>query len=410
VVVEEDGIGFAREAARLFGCRLRIYKKFGTAVLIFPDGTKVDVATARLEYYDSPAALPTVELTSIKRDLYRRDFTVNALAIRLNEAHFGELVDFFGALQDIKEKTIRVLHSLSFVEDPTRIFRAFRFEQRLGFHLGKHTQSLIRNAINMGFLEKLSGGRVFSELLLILKEDDPAPVLRRLGEYGLLRIINPNLTFTQDRAAIFERIRNILLWYRLLYLEDRYDQWLIYFLGLLDGLSEAKVGTILDRFALRGKNRRRIVEARRSGQKALMVLHQKRAGKRRPKASEVYDVLEPLSTEAKLFIMAKTEDEERKKDISLYFTSLRNVKTNLRGRDLIAMGFEPGPLFREIIDTLLRARLDQKLKTKEDEVDFVRRSYGRKLRKADGSSGSLDGFTDRPSKRPRNGEKEAADG
>ncbi len=390
VVVEEDGIRFAREVARLFSCRLRIYKKFGTAVLTFSDGTKVDVATARLEYYDFPAALPTVEMSSIKRDLYRRDFTINTLAIRLNEAHFGELIDFFGALQDVKEKTIRVLHSLSFVEDPTRIFRAFRFEQRLDFQLGKHTQNLLRNAVKMGFLEKLSGGRIFAEVLQILKENNPARVLKRLEEYGLLRIINPNLVFTQDRAILFERIRNILSWYRLLYLRDRYDPWLVYILGLFDDLSDRQVGTICKRLAVRGKNRRRIIEARRNGQQAFVILSQRRGGKKRPKPSEVYDVLEPLPTEAKLFMMAKTEDEKIKRDISLYFTSLRNVRTALGGKHLIQMGFEPGPLFREIMAELLKGRLDGKIKSKEEEIDFVTRTYGPILEDDKSSHPSVD--------------------
>lgn len=411
VVVEEGGIRFAREVARDFSCRVRIHKKFGTAVLTFPDGTKVDVATARLEYYDSPAAIPTVELSSIKRDLYRRDFTINTLAIRLNEAQFGELIDFFGALQDIKEKTIRALHSLSFVEDPTRIFRAIRFEQRLNFQLGKHTQNLIRNAVKMGFLEKLSGGRIFAELLLILKENDPASILQRLGGYGLLRIINPNLAFTQEGAILFDRIRNILSWYRLLYLDDRYDQWLVYFLGLLDGLSNKKAEAIFQRLSLRGKNRRRISEARESGLQAMTILHQKRTGRARPKPSEVYDILDPLPTEAKLFMMAKTEDEEIKRDISLYFTSLRNVSTALGGKDLIAMGFKPGPLFREIINDLLMARLDQKVKSKEDEVAFVRRNYGTKLRGAEASSRPGEPVNSHsPKKRPPRLKREAADG
>lgn len=410
VVVEEDGIGFAREVAQLSSCRLRIYKKFGTAVLTFPDGTKVDVATARLEYYDSPAALPTVELSSIKRDLYRRDFTINTLAIRLNEAHFGELIDFFGALQDVKEKTIRVLHSLSFVEDPTRIFRAFRFEQRLGFQLGKHTQNLLRNAVKMGFLEKLSGGRIFSELLLILKENDPAPILQRLEEYGLLRIVNPNLAFTQDRAILFERIRNVLSWYGLLYLEGRYDQWLVYLLGLFDGLSEKRVEAICRRLSLRGKNLRRIVESRLNGQQALVTLHERRGAKRRPKPSEVYEILEPLPTEAKLFMMAKTEDEKIKRDISLYFTSLRNTRPALGGRDLIAMGFKPGPVFREIITYLLKARLDQKIRTREDEVAFVTRRYGGRLKGRELSLRSGEKVANHPPKRQGVREGEAADG
>ena len=123
IVVEGDGITFAGMLAGKTGGRLRTHQKFGTAVVVLPNGLKIDIATARLEYYESPAALPTVELSSIKKDLYRRDFTINTLAVRLKKKRFGELIDFFGGLRDIKEKTIRVLHNLSFVEDPTRVLQ-----------------------------------------------------------------------------------------------------------------------------------------------------------------------------------------------------------------------------------------------------------------------------------------------
>src|SRR5208337_135257 len=137
----------------------------------------VDVATARLEYYKAPATLPVVEHGSLKLDLYRRDFTINTLAISLNRNTFGELVDFFGAQRDIKEKTIRVLHSLSFVEDPTRVFRAVRFERRFGFQIGKFTLNLIKNTIKMGFLTRIKGSRMWSELSLILSEENPGAIL-----------------------------------------------------------------------------------------------------------------------------------------------------------------------------------------------------------------------------------------
>ena len=147
IVIEGDGIGFAEAYARENPCRVRPHHKFGTAVLVFPDGFKIDVATARVEYYLEPAALPTVEFSSIKQDLYRRDFTINTLAVRLNAPVFGELIDFYGAQRDIKERVLRVLHSLSFVEDPSRILRASRFERRFGFIIGRHTLNLIRNAV-----------------------------------------------------------------------------------------------------------------------------------------------------------------------------------------------------------------------------------------------------------------------
>ncbi|MGH7207545.1 MAG: hypothetical protein ACREI2_15205, partial [Nitrospiraceae bacterium] len=126
LVIEGDGIAYAQALARAAKAELKIHDRFGTAVIVFPDGFKLDVATARTEYYEYPAALPTVERSSIRKDLYRRDFTINTLAIRLNASHFGELIDFYGGQRDLKEKTIRVLHSLSFVEDPTRVFRAVR--------------------------------------------------------------------------------------------------------------------------------------------------------------------------------------------------------------------------------------------------------------------------------------------
>jgi tRNA nucleotidyltransferase (CCA-adding enzyme) len=139
IVIEGDGIQFARVFAERSGAKVRSYPKFGTAVVVMPDDFKLDIATARIEHYESPAALPEVMLSSLKRDLFRRDFTINTLAVHLNKAHYGTLIDHFGGMRDIKERSIRVLHNLSFVEDPTRILRAIRFEQRFGFKIGKLT-------------------------------------------------------------------------------------------------------------------------------------------------------------------------------------------------------------------------------------------------------------------------------
>ena len=157
IVVEGDGIRFAHAFAENIEVRVRSHRKFGTAVLIFPNGFKVDVASARMEYYESPAAPPIVETSSLKMDLFRRDFTINTLAVKLNESDSGILVDHFGGQKDIKEKVIRVLHNLSFVEDPTRVLRAIRFEQRFGFKIGKTRIDLqcpvVIAAINGDFLQ-----------------------------------------------------------------------------------------------------------------------------------------------------------------------------------------------------------------------------------------------------------------
>ena len=184
IVIEGEGIAFARTFGEQLHAKVRTHQKFGTAQ-IFTNGTKLDVATARTEYYESPAALPKVETSSIKKDLYRRDFTINTLAVKLNPRDFGLLTDFFGGQRDLREKTLRVLHNLSFVEDPTRAFRAVRFSERFGFKIGKHTENLIRSTIEMNLFEKLSGPRLYEELLISFQETDPIKTLKRLSDFGL---------------------------------------------------------------------------------------------------------------------------------------------------------------------------------------------------------------------------------
>ena len=202
LVVEGDGIEFAEKFVEKLGGRVQAHPKFKTAVVILEDGQRVDVATARLEYYEYPAALPTVELSSVKMDLYRRDFTINALALRINPGRYGQLVDFFGAERDIKNRTIRVLHSLSFVEDPTRILRAIRFERRFDFQIGGQTMRLIKNALNLELFSKLSGSRVTHELQWIMNEEDPLACLGRMQELGIMEAIHPLLKLTKDRIHI----------------------------------------------------------------------------------------------------------------------------------------------------------------------------------------------------------------
>ena len=159
LTVEGDGILLAERFAEKYGCRVKSHRKFGTATIVFPDGLRLDVASTRLEYYDSPGVLPTVERSSLKMDLFRRDFTVNTFAISLCPTDFGRLIDYFGAARDLKEKSLKVLHNLSFVEDPTRVFRGIRFEQRLGFRMSNHTENLIKNSIRMKSNETTFGAR-----------------------------------------------------------------------------------------------------------------------------------------------------------------------------------------------------------------------------------------------------------
>ncbi|UCD70999.1 MAG: CBS domain-containing protein [Syntrophobacterales bacterium] len=375
IVVEGDGIRFAEYFAKGHPCKIRMNRRFGTAALRLAENMKVDIATARLEYYDSPAALPTVELSSIKRDMYRRDFTINTLAIKLNGEQFGELVDFFGAQRDIKEKVIRVLHNLSFVEDPTRVLRAIRFEQRFGFQLGKQTQNLIKNAVERGFLDRLSGRRIYTELVLILNEEDPIPILRRMRDLDLLKSIHIKIPWENETENLLETVKNVISWYDLLFLEGECERWQVYFYGLMDSLTEEEVSDVCQRLSLSNKHKEKIISGRREAEEILREMARRLDSKRRIRRSEIYELLEPLSTEVRLFMMAKTTKKEMKQRISLFFTTLRGQKPLLKGRDLIRLGVRPGPIMKEILIGLLRARLDRRIKTREEEVDYVKRTY-----------------------------------
>ncbi|MBM4322782.1 MAG: CBS domain-containing protein [Deltaproteobacteria bacterium] len=374
IVVEGDGIRFAEEFEKRFPCRIRTHKKFGTALILFSDGLKVDVATARLEVYDSPAALPTVEQGSIKADLYRRDFTINTLAIQLNPRAFGELIDFFGGVKDIKEKVIRVLHNLSFVEDPTRVYRAIRFEQRFNLQIGKHTQNLIKNAVKMGIFDKLSGGRILSEYILICQEEDPIPALKRMRDFNLFHFLHPHLKLDAEKVALFEQIHHVISWFDLLFLEERYERWLIYFHGLIDSLREEEILELCERLAMNERQKKRIIEGKRQGDGVLLQIFSWINTGREPRRSEIYTTLDPLSTEVKLFIMAKTTQTATRRYISLYFTQLKDTKPILRGSDLVQMGVRPGPSIRKGLEDLLKARLDEQVITRQDELQYLSKS------------------------------------
>jgi tRNA nucleotidyltransferase (CCA-adding enzyme) len=371
VTVEGDGILFAETFAGRFGGRVKSHQKFGTAVIVLPDGFKIDVASTRLEYYSSPGALPTVERSSLKVDLYRRDFTINTLAIRLNTSEFGLLIDFYGGQRDIQERVIRVLHNLSFVEDPTRVFRAIRFEQRLGFHIAKHTEDLIKNAVKMNFLDKLGGKRLLTELVHILRERDPLRAVERLAELGLLRFIHPDLHLTSAIRKFLDEVQQIVSWFDLLFLERKYEKWAVYFLALCDQLSGTKFRDTCTRLSISEHYREKLCEMRELGLDALQTMRRRVARRGVAERSEIYSWLRDLPVEVLLYMMAKAGNDEVKKFISLYFTQLQNVHSLIGGEDLKRLGVPEGPRFRELLDAVLSARLNNLVQSREDELRLV---------------------------------------
>ncbi|MDP3425909.1 MAG: CBS domain-containing protein, partial [Humidesulfovibrio sp.] len=356
LVVEGDGIQFARQFAALRQGRVKEHLKFKTAVVVFPDGQRIDVATARLEYYEYPTALPTVELSSIKMDLYRRDFTVNALALQLNPGDFGQLMDFFGAQRDIKDKIIRVLHSLSFVEDPTRILRAIRFEQRFNFRIDGQTHRLIKNAVQLKLFHKLSGTRLTHELQLIMNEDNVLECLNRLHELKLMAAIHPLLALDTERMRVLSEVHKVHTWYKLLYLEPKANAWKLFMLGLTMGLERGQLELVCQRLRYSEREMREFLSLRDLLGEALATLMVWQDSQ--SPLSEIYFTLAPLPVEAVLFLMARSRREAIRKNISFFLTRLRTQELFIGGDDLKSLGLQSGPAFAQILKSVRAALVD----------------------------------------------------
>jgi tRNA nucleotidyltransferase (CCA-adding enzyme) len=228
----------------------------------------------------------------------------------------------------------------------------------------------------VGFLERLSGGRVLSELILILQEENPLPALKRMRDFNLFPFLHANLRFDEQGEVLFEQIRHVISWFDLLFLEQRYERWLIYFYGLVDLLKEGEIEELCQRLAMNEKLKKKVIEGKLRADQTLLQIFSWINSDRQPKRSEIYDALNSLSTESKLFMMAKTTQVVTRRYISLYFTQLKDTKPLLRGTDLIQMGMKSGPSIKEALTGLLKARLDEKVVTRQDEMEYISKAQG----------------------------------
>lgn len=378
-VVEGDAISLTEEMQKRYGGETRSHGRFGTGKWLLGDAVwpaishahrlaemdyshlpdAIDFVAARTEFYDEPSVLPTVEHGSIKLDLHRRDFTINTLAIRLDGPYFGDLLDFYNGEEDLKKEVIRVLHSLSFIDDPTRILRAVRFEQRLGFTIEPRTQELIADALPL--IEKLTPGRVRHELELILDEDRPEDAFMRLEALGVLRAIHPDFTFSERAARALEDLRKAVhepLWPEL---APPFDTEVASFAALTYEMPLAALTTLGDRLRIQKKTLR-----------ALEMLHALKAvmprlGDPESKPSEIVALLDGTSDVVLLALWAAENDVVAREHIRLYAEKWRSVNPETDGETLKRMGLKPGPLFRQVISTLRAARLDGVIQSADDE-------------------------------------------
>jgi tRNA nucleotidyltransferase (CCA-adding enzyme) len=377
MVVEGDAIALAKRLANDLGGRVIPHRHFGTAKWLISadvwrriDGLtsrqelppSVDFATARTEFYTHPTALPQVARSSIKQDLHRRDFTINTLAVRLDPEHWGEILDFYGGEADLRDGIIRVLHSLSFVDDPTRMLRAARLESRLGFRLDPRSEELIADGLPL--LRRVSGDRIRHELEQIFDEPEPERALSRLDDLNVLAHIHPGLQcddWLESRFAALRAGPGLESWnlkpnaghfVHLALMAYRLDA---------DSLSELIARLRIKRST--ANDLRLLLELRDS----LAQL----ARLRRPSA--ITHLLEPYATRVLATCWIATDRRRLQERLLRYQTAYRLVETDTTGQDLKAMGLEPGPLYGRLLEALRDARLDGKVTGREEEETLLAR-------------------------------------
>jgi tRNA nucleotidyltransferase (CCA-adding enzyme) len=386
IVVEGDAIRLAHFISQQYGGRVVTHSRFGTAkwqikeiaeqlaiqlaveesldAREFPDF--LDFISARTEFYEYPTALPTVERSSIKLDLHRRDFTINTMAMRLNSRHHGELYDFWGGLADLKQKRIRVLHSLSFVDDPTRMLRAARFEQRFHFHIESRTLVLIKEACDL--LHQVSGDRLRHEFNLIFQEDDPPAVFHRLEELQLLAAIIPDLHWGKDQTAAWQKIfRTSAVQHGPAEKKKEIKTmpfelcWLI----LFRELDSAGLKAACSRLKLPAKISRILID-----QNELTSLLPDLAALPVDEAVKSLDRFDETNLEAALALYPEKKGIEI---IQKYLDNWKNMRPTINGRDLERMGIPRGPLFRTILDEVRKAWLTGEIQDAAGEREFLKK-------------------------------------
>ncbi len=357
LVVEGDAPKLASLLMQREGGEVVVHRRFGTAKFRRGD-LSIDLATARAETYAHPGALPSVQPGSIRDDLRRRDFTINAMAVPLDVDNFGKLLDHYGGEKDLKDKLIRILHEKSFIDDATRMLRAIRYEQRFEFQLERTTESLLRRDLAM--LNTISGDRIRHELELILKEERPERMLRRAGELGVLKEIHPSLKGNGWLEEKFQQARS----------GARHPSTALYFSLLVYRFNQDKGEQFMARLNIPGAVARTMRDTIRLKENlpALAVAQLP--------PSAIYQLLQDYSPSSILANALASDSPLICQRLHLYLNKLRYVKTALDGEALQKMGLQPGPRLGAMLRALHEAKLDQRVKTRKEEEKLVRRWLG----------------------------------
>lgn len=375
LVVEGDAIKLAHRLCKVYGGRVTSHSRFGTAKWRLEESVfstalagqqSLDLVTARTEFYTHPTALPTVERGSIKLDLHRRDFTINTLALRLDGRHYGELHDYWGGLNDIRQGVVRVLHSLSFVDDPTRILRAVRFEQRFDFHIDERTLQLLLEAVSL--LDRVSGDRLRHELNNILKEPAAAQILSRLADLKLLGAIHPALIWDEWLEEHWNHLPTMLpdnMWDLNEYVDLHILQRDVATVLWLLRLSPQQAHQVSERLKI-------IIQLRQNIQAAIGLWNElPRLISRSP--SQATKRLDETPALARYAVFLATDDPDARQLLLNYTQNWQRVAPSIDGHVLRQMGLAPGPSYRFILSSLRDAWLDRRINNQAEEKAMLAR-------------------------------------
>ncbi|TLM76520.1 MAG: CBS domain-containing protein, partial [Actinobacteria bacterium] len=373
VVVEGDGVAFAEEAAARLGGRVKVHRRFGTAVLVLSKTLHVDITSARSEYYTRPGALPTVERSSLRQDLFRRDFTINAMAVELDPATFGQVTDPFGGLRDLERGVVRVLHSLSFVEDPTRVLRCARFAERYGFDVEPTTLQLAREAIEMRMLDEVSGARLREEMLDILDEDGCAKALERLDTLGAMALLVPEGCAPAAAVKTVGATERALK--RLAPLMGRVPRRRTTLaVAVTHGATRAAAERWLRSLRFGREYGEGVLVAAERGGAALRSLSDRRG----MRDSRLRAALHAMPAETLVYLWAVGGKPARER-IERYLRVVAPVKAAVTGDDLLALGYRPSAAFAGILAQALADRLDGRAVGRTAELANLKRIAERTL-------------------------------
>ena len=363
IVVEGDAVDFAYQLVEAWGGQVQAHHQFKTATVTRLDGLKLDFVSARNETYPSPGALPSVEYGTIVEDLYRRDFSINALAMRLQSDAFGELVDCTEGLRDLRAGRIRVLHERSFIDDPTRIFRAIRYEARYRFQIVESDQRHMCDAINQGVLNLISGQRIRNEIDYILSEESAPQIVNRMDEFNLFGAIHPTWKITPNFDVFWRAAGQAIEWVSTSLPKDPINTRTILWMTLLTDSESIEV--ISSRLGLENELCTKLnVQAHLDY--ALEMLSES------TKPSEVYQLLNSYPPEPLAFAMMRPNQPNwRAEKIRNYLTHLRSVRPLITGDDLIRRGLKPSQAFSDLLKKAFAAQLDGKASTKQEIYQFL---------------------------------------